>query len=139
MKVRELIRVLKEDGWIQFDQRGSHRQFRHPDKPGKVTIAGALNREIPTGTLRSILKQVPYSEPEKRGSGVKYLVIYEKGKDGYGAYVPDLPGCVAVGESLDDVKALVREAIAMHLQSMRQDGDPIPNPTTQSEYMEMVG
>ena len=70
---------------------------------------------------------------------MKYLVIYEKGQDGYGAYVPDLPGCVAVGESVDDVKALIREAIAMHLQSMRQDGEPIPIPTTQSEYMDMVG
>ena len=70
---------------------------------------------------------------------MKYLVIYEKGQDGYGAYVPDLPGCVAVGESVDDVKALIREAIAMHLQSMRQDGEPSPIPTTQSEYMDMVG
>ena len=70
---------------------------------------------------------------------MKYLVIYEKGQEGYGAYVPDLPGCVAVGESVDDVKALIREAIAMHLQSMRQDGEPIPIPTTQSEYMDMVG
>ncbi len=70
---------------------------------------------------------------------MKYLVIYEKGETGYGAYVPDLPGCVAVGESLDEVKALIREAIEMHLRAMRKDGDAIPEPTTQSEYLELAG
>ncbi len=62
MKVREMIRILRKDGWFQFDQKGSHRQFRHLAKPGKVTIAGALNVEIPKGTLKSILKQAQLPE-----------------------------------------------------------------------------
>jgi predicted RNA binding protein YcfA (HicA-like mRNA interferase family) len=57
MKVRELIDVLVNDGWIKVAQRGSHRQFKHRIKPGKVTVPGHLSAEIPKGTLKSILKQ----------------------------------------------------------------------------------
>jgi predicted RNase H-like HicB family nuclease len=61
---------------------------------------------------------------------MKYAVIYEKSSNGYGAYVPDLPGCVAVGDTLDETQQLIREAIQLHLQGMREDGDPIPEPTS---------
>jgi len=59
-----------------------------------------------------------------------YTVIYEKTSTGYSAYVPDLPGCVAAASTLTEVKALMEEAIEMHLEAMREDGDPIPEPTT---------
>ena len=61
---------------------------------------------------------------------MKYAVIYEKGKTGYGAYVPDLPGCVAVGKTLKLVQKRIREAIELHLEGMREDGDPVPEPTS---------
>ena len=67
---------------------------------------------------------------------MKYAVIFEKGDTSYGAYVPDLPGCVAVGESLEEVKRLIREAIAFHLEGLREEGLPIPEPTTLAEYVE---
>lgn len=57
MKVRELIKLLEEDGWYQVRMRGSHRQFHHPSKPGTVTVSGKLSVDIPPGTLNSILKQ----------------------------------------------------------------------------------
>ena len=57
MKVRELIQLLERDGWRQVRQRGSHRQFHHPTKPGTVTVSGKLGLDIPPGTLRSALKQ----------------------------------------------------------------------------------
>jgi len=57
MKVREVIRVVEKDGWVQVRQTGSHRQFHHPRKPGTVTIAGQPGIEIPPKTLRSILRQ----------------------------------------------------------------------------------
>jgi len=57
MKVKELIRLLEQDGWKQVRMRGSHRQFRHPSKPGIVTVAGKRNADIPPGTLASALKQ----------------------------------------------------------------------------------
>jgi len=61
---------------------------------------------------------------------MKYAVIFEKSSNGYGAYVPDLPGCVAVGDTLDETQRLIREAIELHLRGMREDGEPIPKPTS---------
>ena len=57
MKVREVLRLLTDDGWSQVAQKGSHRQFRHPLKPGKVTVPGKLSDDLPPGTLKSILRQ----------------------------------------------------------------------------------
>lgn len=57
MKVREIIRLLHADGWVKVAQRGSHRQFKHAVKTGKVTVAGKLSSDIPPGTLKSILRQ----------------------------------------------------------------------------------
>jgi predicted RNA binding protein YcfA (HicA-like mRNA interferase family) len=57
MKVRDVIKLLSEDGWFQVSQSGSHRQFKHPTKPGRVTIAGKPGDEIAPGTLRSIAGQ----------------------------------------------------------------------------------
>jgi len=56
MKVREVIRLLQQDGWCHVRTRGSHRQFQHPAKSGTVTVAGKLGLDIPPGTLNSILK-----------------------------------------------------------------------------------
>ncbi len=57
MKVKELIKILGKDGWEQTRMRGSHRQFRHSEKGGTVTVAGKPSADIPPGTLASILKQ----------------------------------------------------------------------------------
>jgi predicted RNA binding protein YcfA (HicA-like mRNA interferase family) len=57
MKVRELISRLEDDGWSLKRIRGSHRQYKHPDKPGTVTVAGNLGVDVPKGTLNAILKQ----------------------------------------------------------------------------------
>jgi predicted RNase H-like HicB family nuclease len=67
---------------------------------------------------------------------MKYAVIIEQGDTSYGAYVPDLPGCVAVGESLEEVKQLIREAIAFHLDGLREEGLPVPPATSLCEYVE---
>ena len=61
---------------------------------------------------------------------MKFAVIYEKTSTGYSAYVPDLPGCVAGGATLDETAELIRGAIELHLETMREDGDLIPEPTT---------
>lgn len=57
MKVKDLIRRIEADGWVQVRQRGSHRQFRHPLKPGTVTVAGKPGVDVPPGTLNNVLKQ----------------------------------------------------------------------------------
>ncbi len=59
-----------------------------------------------------------------------YLVVIEKGKTSYGAYVPDLPGCVAVGETAEEVEQLIKESIEMHLEAMHEDNEPIPDPVS---------
>ena len=68
---------------------------------------------------------------------MKYLVVYEKGETSFGAYVPDLPGCVAVGESMDEVKSLIREAIEIHLDGMKEDGLRIPEPSSYTGFVEV--
>jgi len=62
MKVREAIRLIEEDGWILAATRGSHRQFKHPAKSGRVTIAGKPSDDVAPGTLNSILKQAGLKE-----------------------------------------------------------------------------
>ena len=62
MKVREVIRLLNRDGWVMITQKGSHRQFKHPIKRGKVTVPGKESDDVPEGTLRSILRQAGLEE-----------------------------------------------------------------------------
>lgn len=57
MKVRDVIRLIEKDGWYLVVTRGSHRQYKHPDKPGRVTIAGQQKDDLAQGTLNSVLKQ----------------------------------------------------------------------------------
>ncbi|WP_413160795.1 type II toxin-antitoxin system HicB family antitoxin [Capilliphycus salinus ALCB114379] len=66
---------------------------------------------------------------------LKYTVILEKGTSSYGAYVPDLPGCVAVGETKEEVLQLIQEAISFHLEDLQESGQPIPQPTSTSEIV----
>ena len=63
VKFRELIRLLEEDGWQLVAQRGSHQQYEHPSKPGKVTIAGRPSADVPKGTAANILRQAGLRRP----------------------------------------------------------------------------
>ena len=64
-----------------------------------------------------------------------YLVVIEKAETNFSAYLPDLPGCVATGETVAEVRALMREAIQMHIQSLREHGKPVPPPSSSAEYL----
>jgi len=68
---------------------------------------------------------------------MRYAVIFEQSTTGYGAYVPDLPGCVATADSIDETRQLIREAIELHLADMRATGQPTPQPTSLCEYAEI--
>ena len=68
---------------------------------------------------------------------MQYLVVIEAGPNSYGEYVPDLPGCVAVGASREEVSALIREATRFHNEGMKDDGLPIPLPSSSSERVEV--
>ena len=69
---------------------------------------------------------------------MRYLVIVEKGASSFGAYVPDLPGCVAAGESKEVVLALIHEAIEFHIEGLKEDGLPVPLPTSYSELVDIA-
>jgi len=64
---------------------------------------------------------------------MRYLVVIEKGRTSWGAHVPDLPGCVAVAESRTEIVALIREAIDFHIEGLREQGEPVPSPSPESE------
>jgi len=66
-----------------------------------------------------------------------YVVIFERGKRSYGAYVPDLPGCIAVGETREEAAHLIREAIALHVAGLRRGGLPVPEPSSTTESVEV--
>jgi predicted RNase H-like HicB family nuclease len=67
---------------------------------------------------------------------MRYAIIIETDESGCSAYVPDLPGCIAAGATVEEVRTLIAEAIQMHLEGMREDGDLVPEPTSLCEYVE---
>lgn len=69
---------------------------------------------------------------------MQYTVIIEKGPTSYGASVPDLPGCVAVADTLKEVEELIKGAIEMHIEGMREDGSPIPEPTSTAVVVDVA-
>ena len=68
---------------------------------------------------------------------MRYMVVIERGESSWGAHVPDLPGCAAVGETRDEVVGLIREAIALHIDALRPDGLPVPKPTSEGEFVDV--
>jgi len=67
---------------------------------------------------------------------MKYAVVIEKTENNYGAYVPDLPGCVAVGDTREEVLAMIKEAMEFHIEGMQLNGEPVPLPSADCEYVE---
>ena len=68
---------------------------------------------------------------------MRYLVVIEKGDSGYGAHVPDLPGCIAAAKTKDEVLGLIHEAIEFHIEGLREDGATVPSPSSMSEFVEV--
>jgi predicted RNase H-like HicB family nuclease len=69
---------------------------------------------------------------------MRYAVVIEKAAKNFSAYVPDLPGCVATGATLEETEQLIREAIEFHLSGLRDDGAPIPQPSSQVDYVDVA-
>ena len=69
---------------------------------------------------------------------MRYAIVIERADGNFSAYVPDLPGCVATGATIGEVEALIREAIALHIEGMRKDGVTIPEPSSTVEYVEVA-
>ena len=69
---------------------------------------------------------------------MKYVVVIEKGDGSYGAYVPDLPGCIAAAETEEEVKKLIHDAIEFHIEGLKESGAPIPEPASSIEFIEVA-
>jgi predicted RNase H-like HicB family nuclease len=69
---------------------------------------------------------------------MRYAIVIEKAESNYSAYVPDLPGCVATGATAEEAEAQIREAIAFHLDGLREDGTPIPPPASRVDYVDVA-
>ncbi|MGO9272468.1 MAG: type II toxin-antitoxin system HicB family antitoxin [Terriglobia bacterium] len=69
---------------------------------------------------------------------MRYMVVIERGEKSWGAQVPDLPGCIAVADTRDEVLQLIREAIDFHIEGLRQDGLPVPLPSSEGEFVEVT-
>ncbi len=68
---------------------------------------------------------------------MRYMVVIERGETSWGAHVPDLPGCVAVGETREEALQLIREAIEFHIDGLKEDGLPVPAPSSEGEFVEI--
>ena len=69
---------------------------------------------------------------------MRYAIVIEKAENNYSAYVPDLPGCAATGATVEEAEAQIREAIEFHLEGLREDGLPVPLPSSRVEYVEVA-
>ena len=68
---------------------------------------------------------------------MKYAVVVEEGESSFGAHVPDLPGCIAVADTKAEVLKLIQDAIKFHIEGLREEGQPVPAPTSSVEYVEV--
>ncbi len=68
---------------------------------------------------------------------MRYMVVVERGKTSWGAHVPDLPGCIAIGETRKELLRLIREAIKLHIEDLQRQGLPVPTPSSQGEFVEV--
>jgi predicted RNase H-like HicB family nuclease len=116
--------------------RGSHRQFKHPTKFGLVTIAGKPSDDASTWHVKqhNDASSTQGTEGRRRRRVMRYVI--EKLESNYSAYVPDLPGCVATGATIEEIEQQIKEAITFHLDGLREEDLPIPEPTTLCEYVE---
>lgn len=68
---------------------------------------------------------------------MKYVVVYEKAPNNWAAYVPDLPGCIAAGDTREEVESLIREAIGLYVEALREQNEPVPEPQAWAELVEV--
>jgi predicted RNase H-like HicB family nuclease/predicted RNA binding protein YcfA (HicA-like mRNA interferase family) len=141
VKVRDVLTFLTQDGWQHKNTEGDHHHYIHPVKTGKVTLVGERGeRRRPSGPAKLDIATGGLN-PEgnvRMAEPLKYTVVIERSETGYGAYVPDLPGCGATGKTETEVRERIRAAIEIHLRSMREDGDPIPQPTSTAAIVEVA-
>jgi predicted RNase H-like HicB family nuclease len=132
VKYREIYRMVELDGWVMVAQRGSHRQYKHPTKPGKVTIHGPVRRGAPEDTEK-------HSSPgaDREAEMKKYAIAIYKANGNYSAHVLDVDGSIASGGTVEETVANMKDALEFHFEGMAEDGEPIPEPEVIIEYVDV--
>lgn len=113
MEARLLLKTLKDDGWYLGDTTGPSRQYVHRESPGMITVCVRYTDHLSPRTVeaaRSPAEAEPEAEPE---------VVVEETASGFSAYSPDLPGCVATGETEAETRDRMTQALALHLAGLR--------------------
>jgi predicted RNase H-like HicB family nuclease len=132
VKIREVIALLEAEGWFLVTTRPVIASSSIPARP-----AGLRSQANPLTTLRLERSTVFSSRPRSsENHNMRYAVVIEKADNNYSAYVPDLPGCVATGATVEEVEHEIKEAIRFHIDGIREDGLPIPQPSAVCEYVE---
>ena len=117
--------MIEANGWAQVTTRGSHRQFRHATKQA-IRRLGIGHAQQHTQAGRA----------EGGEIGCAYAVVIEKAGANYSAYVPDLPACVANGDTPEEAEQEIRNAVRFHLEGLKEDGIPAPEPQVTLAYVE---
>ncbi|NYE49654.1 putative RNase H-like HicB family nuclease [Spinactinospora alkalitolerans] len=122
--------MIEADGRTLHRTRGSHRHYVHPEKLGVVTIAGKPGKDL---ACRHREKHPEAGGDQMEVTVSTYAVIIERAEDGgYGAWSPDLPGCIALGDTEAEALSEMREAMHAHLQILHERGEAVPEPSTVS-------
>lgn len=122
---REVIKALLVDDWFEVNHVGSHKQFKHPTKKGRVTVQHPV-KELSIGNNRGFFPL----ERSRKDMGVRYYpAILERVENGLTVSFPDFRGCVAFGEDFESVAANAEAALSLHLAGMIEDGNNIPEPS----------
>ena len=115
---------------------------RHERKPSAIqTLVQAWSGDRSRETERSNRagnKKTAFSNKQAGSDIMRYAIVIEKAANNFSAYVPDLPGCIATGVSVEEVEVEIKEAIVFHLEGMREDGIAPPIPQSQVEYVEVA-
>ncbi|MCX7962198.1 MAG: type II toxin-antitoxin system HicB family antitoxin, partial [Burkholderiales bacterium] len=109
--------------------------FKHPSKPRSRDHGGKAKRRLRTRYIEQYPQAVWSEEVRPK---IRYAIVIEKADSNYSAYVPDLPGCVATGATVEEVESRIREATEFHLEGMRKDGVPVPAPVSKVEDVEIA-
>jgi len=136
MRVREMIKFLVENkGWYLVKICGCHRQFKLRSAKSRLTINCRMDKELGEGALFHSINQC-FETQEIIGKD-HYEFTIEESSNCYSAYSPDLPGCVVVGDTVEETRELLMGAVKLHLEGLRQDGLIVPEPGNAATYFEL--
>jgi predicted RNase H-like HicB family nuclease/predicted RNA binding protein YcfA (HicA-like mRNA interferase family) len=136
MRVREMIKFLVENkGWYLVRVCGCHRQFKLRSKKSRLTINSRMDMELAEGALYHSINQC--FDAKEIISKDQYEVTIEESSNCYSAYSSDLPGCVVVGDTVEETKELMIGAVKLHLEGLKQEGLLVPDPRNAATYFEL--